>query len=71
MNQPSTDENAFYKDSISRRRPPRAGKRRAKPPKPLVIDEPPIPAIGTMARTRRLILAALRVWELKRGIREY
>ncbi len=29
-----------------------------------------MPAVGTMARTKRLILAALRVWELKRGIRE-
>jgi hypothetical protein len=27
------------------------------------------PAIGTLARTRTLILAALRVWELKQGIR--
>jgi len=32
--------------------------------------EPRLPGIGTMARTRRLILAAVRVWELKRGIRE-
>ena len=27
------------------------------------------PAVGTLARTRSLILAALRVWELKQGIR--
>jgi hypothetical protein len=27
------------------------------------------PAIGTLTRTRNLILAALRVWELKQGIR--
>jgi len=33
-------------------------------------DEPVLPGIGTMARTKRLILAALRVWELKQGIRE-
>ena len=27
------------------------------------------PAVGTLTRTRNLILAALRVWELKQGIR--
>src|SRR5947208_7959876 len=27
------------------------------------------PAVGTLTRTRSLILAALRVWELKQGIR--
>lgn len=29
-----------------------------------------MPGIGTLARTKRLIMAALRVWELKRGIRD-
>jgi len=29
-----------------------------------------IPPAGTLARTKRLIMAALRVWELKQGIRE-
>ena len=33
-------------------------------------EEAPIPAYGTLARTRRLLLAALRLWELKRGIRD-
>lgn len=28
------------------------------------------PPVGTLARTKRLIMAALRVWELKQGIRE-
>ena len=28
------------------------------------------PAVGTLMRTRNLILAALRVWELKQGIRK-
>jgi hypothetical protein len=28
------------------------------------------PAPGTLIRTRRLILAAIRVWELKHGIRD-
>jgi hypothetical protein len=31
--------------------------------------EPPLSRIGSLARTRRLLLAALRVWELKHGIR--
>jgi hypothetical protein len=36
-----------------------------------VSSELPIqPAIGTLARTKSLLLAALRVWELKRGLRE-
>jgi hypothetical protein len=29
-----------------------------------------LPRIGTLARTRRLLLAALRVWELKNGIHD-
>jgi hypothetical protein len=33
-------------------------------------DEPVRPAVGTLTRTKSLLLAALRVWELKQGIRE-
>ncbi len=33
-------------------------------------EEEHLPRIGTLARTRRLLMAALRVWELKRGIRD-
>jgi hypothetical protein len=33
----------------------------------LFVQSPPA---GTLARTKRLIMAALRVWELKQGIRE-
>ncbi len=33
------------------------------------LSEFALPRIGSLARTRRLLLAALRVWELKRGIR--
>ncbi len=33
-------------------------------------DEPNRPAVGTLTRTKSLLLAALRVWELKQGIRE-
>jgi hypothetical protein len=29
-----------------------------------------MPPVGSLARTKRLIMAALRVWELKQGIRE-
>ena len=29
-----------------------------------------MPPAGSLARTKRLIMAALRVWELKQGIRE-
>jgi len=32
--------------------------------------EPSLSAPGTLARTKALLLAALRVWELKRGIRD-
>lgn len=28
------------------------------------------PAHGTLAQTRNLVMAALRVWELKQGIRD-
>jgi hypothetical protein len=45
-----------------------------RPPKSSSPREPDLeenlPAIGTMARTKRLIMAALRVWELKHGIRD-
>jgi hypothetical protein len=33
-------------------------------------DEERRPAVGTLTRTRNLVLAALRVWELKQRIRE-
>jgi hypothetical protein len=34
-------------------------------------EEPPAPGpVGRLERTRRLLLAALRVWELKRRVRE-
>jgi len=53
------------------RRRKEVDRRRSKPPLPTEPDwEESIPAIGTMARTKRLIMAALRVWELKHGIRD-
>ncbi|CAN5593564.1 hypothetical protein BH18VER2_BH18VER2_15250 [soil metagenome] len=73
MNPPSTDEN-HISDISPRLSPKPRSKRRTKQAKPTdssPVTEPTLPASGTWARTRRLILAALRVWELKRGIREY
>ncbi len=58
---------------------PPAPKPRAKarkhvaPPPEKLADAPPetaSPHLGRMERTRRLLLAALRVWELKRRVRE-
>jgi len=43
------------------KRQPRAAATHAKQPKR--------PAAGTLAQTRNLVLAAVRVWELKQGIR--
>ena len=34
------------------------------------LEPAPRGAVGSLARTKRLILAAVRVWELKRAIRE-
>lgn len=35
------------------------------------VDEEKIrPAVGTLSRTKSLLLAALKVWELKNGIRD-
>lgn len=38
--------------------------------KPVAESEAPAPKVGRLERTRRLLLAALRVWELKRRIRD-
>jgi hypothetical protein len=75
MNPPPSNDNAFSNQSPPPRRSAQgASKRRPKRIYPPEIDpssvETGLPGIGTMARTRRLILAALRVWELKRGIRD-
>ena len=49
-------------------RTPQKAKRR---PKTAPGDENEVrPAVGTLSRTKSLLLAALRVWELKNGIRE-
>jgi hypothetical protein len=51
-------------------------KNRAKTPKrrpkarPTVHREAVRPAVGTLSRTKSLLLAALKVWELKNGIHD-
>jgi hypothetical protein len=48
---------------------PAKTKRRAK--KAVAADEDEVrPAIGTLSRTKALLLAALRVWELKNGFHD-
>jgi len=75
MNQPACSKNPPVGIAILRHRPSEVAPRQRPKRKGLreidaLPDEPELPGIGTMARTKRLILAALRVWELKQGIRE-
>lgn len=57
-----------------RSRPKSAAKTEQKytipPPEESEESFSPMPPAGSLARTKRLIMAALRVWELKQGIRE-
>ena len=51
----------------------RAGKTKAKRGRPRKVQsaqagEKELPAVGTLTRTKSLLLAALRVWELKHRI---
>jgi hypothetical protein len=48
-----------------RKRPPSAQKEL-----PVPEETPSLEAVGRLERTRRLLLAALRVWELKRRVRD-
>jgi hypothetical protein len=52
----------------------RAGKAKARRGRPrksnLPAGEKELPAVGTLTRTKSLLLAALRVWELKQRIGE-
>ena len=59
--------------SDSAARPHGKGKRRGRPRKVVVASSAPLEkepaAVGTLTRTKSLLLAALRVWELKqRGL---
>ena len=59
-------ESAVRPRSKSRRKIP---KRRARSNR-TNVGEPIRPAVGTLSRTKSLLLAALKVWELKNGIRD-
>jgi hypothetical protein len=48
----------------------KAPKRRRKNSSQFEDDEQIRPAVGTLSRTKTLLLAALKVWELKNGIRD-
>jgi hypothetical protein len=50
-------------------RAPQKSKRRTKPAAG-GEDEKVRPAVGTLSRTKSLLLAALKVWELKNGIHD-
>ena len=51
------------------KRRPNGPRKRGTPPEKKVEPTPPAP-VGRLERTRRLILAALRLWELRRHIRD-
>ncbi len=52
-----------------RKQPSKPARRRAKSA-PGEEHEVARPAVGTLTRTKALLLAALKVWELKNGIRD-
>jgi hypothetical protein len=63
------------KGKRAKKKSPRAAAARPRRRRPSVRKgsasvEISLPAAGTLGRTRRLLLAALRLWELKRGIRD-
>ena len=50
---------------------PNAARAQAPPQRPpRQMSEVVRPAVGTLSRTKSLLLAALKVWELKNGIRD-
>jgi hypothetical protein len=58
--------------SESARRVGKTKARRGRPRKNGAVNAPQkdLPAVGTLTRTKSLLLAALRVWELKHRISE-
>ena len=60
--------------AVRPRRKPRAksGRRPRKTATAATLDDDEVirPAVGTLSRTKTLLLAALKVWELKNGIRD-
>jgi hypothetical protein len=57
-------------ESARRVRKPKARKGRARSKNDAVPSEPQLAAAGSLTRTKALLLAALRVWELKHRIGE-
>ncbi len=55
---------------LPKRKKPKKTKRTPKASAKTAGEEPNRAAVGTLTRTKSLLLAALRVWELKQGIRE-
>lgn len=55
---------------LPKRKTPKKSKRRPKTAAKKKDGEVTRPAVGTLTRTKSLLLAALRVWELKQGIGE-
>ncbi len=55
---------------LPKKKPQKKTKRSPKSAAKSGDSDAPRPAVGTLTRTKSLLLAALRVWELKQGIRE-
>lgn len=73
MDSSKTNLNSLTKPEPCGNSEPRTRVRRHSKPRRLRVsaisaDEQRRPGVGTLTRTRNLVLAALRVWELKRGI---
>ena len=64
-----TSETAVWRHPRSRNK---TTSRRRRKSAPVYEDDDEIvrPAVGTLSRTKTLLLAALKVWELKNGIRD-
>ena len=67
----------LYRRLMKRKLTSSAGKAKASPARarprfaPPEEEDPPRPPRDTLLRTKALLLAALRVWELKNGIEPY
>ena len=70
MNTPSSTDSVLSDRRMTRRRSTKCKGRSAPFEISNTFEEFQMPGIWTLARTKRLILAALRVWELKQGIRD-
>jgi hypothetical protein len=62
-------ETAVWRQPRNRSKTPSKRRRKGAP---VYADDDEIvrPAVGTLSRTKTLLLAALKVWELKNGIRD-